>query len=921
MTKHVSDAEGQPPAVSASFVTGAARRRLLVLVFAAAALLSIGTAAWAYWSTTGTGTASSTTATLNAPTNAAATATAGSRTVSVTWTGSTLSTSQPAQGYYLTRINNSDSTSSGACATSPAALLTATSCSDLTVPDGTYHYLVTAVYHSWTAIGGSSNSVAVSAASKLAFTGQPSNTVAGASISPAVAVTVEDAAGNPVLVPGTSVTVAIGTNPAGGTLSGTVTSTTNASGVATFGTVSINKAGAGYTLSAVSGTLTGATSSTFNITAAAASKLAFGQQPTTTIAGASISPAVTVQILDQFGNLTSSTANVTLAIGTNPSGGTLSGTLTQAAASGVATFGDLSINRSGTGYTLTAGSSGLTGAASSSFNISAAAAAKFVMTSAPASGQASTTATVGPITVQEQDSFGNPVTAPTGGTTVTLASDSTGTKVFAATSGGTPTTSVTIPAGSSSVNFFYGDTKAGSPTVTASGSLTSANQTETITAAAANKLAFGQQPTNTAAGVSISPAVTVQILDQFGNLTSSTANVTLAIGTNPSGGTLSGTLTQAAASGVATFGDLSINKAGTGYTFTAGSSGLTGATSGSFNITASKLVFTTSPSNSTGGTPFATQPVVTVQDAGGNTVTTDTSAVSLAITTPAGATLSCTANPKAATAGVASFAGCAIDRTGSYTLTATDGSLTAAVSSSFTVTTGPASKLAFTTSPSNSTGGAPFATQPVVTVQDAGGNTVTTDTSAVSLTITTPAGATLSCTANPKAATAGVASFAGCAIDRTGSYTLSATDGSLTSTVSNSFTITVGPASRIAWINNSATNCALPTGSVFALDYTSCGSSGTTFISKLMLTDAGGNQVTNTGSAITVTVTKSAGTFTGSASVTIPTGGSVSNSGGDGTVAGEITFSSTSTGNYTNTITATPGAGGYTAATATFHKQ
>jgi len=60
---------------------------------------------------------------------------------------------------------------------------------------------------------------------------------------------------------------------------------------------------------------------------------------------------------------------VTIAIKTNPGAGTLSGTLTVAAASGVATFTDLSINNIGTGYTLTATSGGLTSATSSTFNI------------------------------------------------------------------------------------------------------------------------------------------------------------------------------------------------------------------------------------------------------------------------------------------------------------------------------------------------------------------------------------------------------------------------------------------------------------------------------------------------------------------------------------------------------------------------
>ena len=80
---------------------------------------------------------------------------------------------------------------------------------------------------------------------------------------------------------------------------------------------------------------------------------------------------------------------------------------------------------------------------------------------------------------------------------------------------------------------------------------------------------------------------------------------------------------------------------------------------------------------------------------------------------------------------MATFAGCKIDQAGTYTLTATDGSLaTARQSSSLTITVGAAAKLAFTTQPSRRDRWTAFATQPVVTVQDAGGNTVTVETRA-----------------------------------------------------------------------------------------------------------------------------------------------------------------------------------------------
>ncbi len=98
------------------------------------------------------------------------------------------------------------------------------------------------------------------------------------------------------------------------------------------------------------------------MTAGTASKLAFTVQPTNVVAGAAITPAVAVTIEDASGNpVTTATNAVTMAIGTNPSSGTLTGTLTVNAVAGVATFANLSINAAGSGYTLAASATGLTG--------------------------------------------------------------------------------------------------------------------------------------------------------------------------------------------------------------------------------------------------------------------------------------------------------------------------------------------------------------------------------------------------------------------------------------------------------------------------------------------------------------------------------------------------------------------------------
>ena len=81
--------------------------------------------------------------------------------------------------------------------------------------------------------------------------------------------------------------------------------------------------------------------------------------------------------------------------------------------------------------------------------------------------------------------------------------------------------------------------------------------------------------------------MTVAVEDANGNIETSdnATQVSLAIGTNPASGTLSGGSAVTVASGIATFSGLSINTAGTGYTLTASSTpSYTAATSAAFNI-------------------------------------------------------------------------------------------------------------------------------------------------------------------------------------------------------------------------------------------------------------------------------------------------------------------------------------------------
>lgn len=336
-----------------------------------------------------------------------------------------------------------------------------------------------------------SNAFAVTAGppAQLVFSGEPTSTTSEATFSPTVEVTVEDAAGNTVATDNsTSVTVALGTNPGGAVLGGTLTRTVH-DGLAAFADLTLDKAGVGYTLTAASSPATsGATSTAFDVAAGVPAQLVFSGEPTSTTAGATISPAVQATVEDADGNIVTadSTTTVTVALGTNPGGAALGGTLTQTVHNGVATFADLNVTVAATGYTLTVASS-------------------------PATSNATSTAF---------------------------------------------------------------DVAAGAPA----------------------QLVFSGEPTGTSAGSAIDPAVQVTVEDSYGNVVDSdnTTTVTVAIGANPGGSTLGGTLTQTVQNGVASFPDLTLDNAGTGYTLTAVSAPATNSpTSTAFDIGSPGLVHAT----------------------------------------------------------------------------------------------------------------------------------------------------------------------------------------------------------------------------------------------------------------------------------------------------------------------------------------
>src|SRR5207237_8228030 len=163
----------------------------------------------------------------------------------------------------------------------------------------------------------------------------------------------------------TVVTLSIlsGTPASGGP--GTLTCTgglsrTVVNGVAEYTGCMIDKAGTGYRLNATSvPVLPNAQSNPFNVGTGAPVKLAFiVQPPAAASAGTPFPGAVQVAIVDAGGNIVTSgiTASITLSLGANPGGGTLTcaGGNTANTVNGVATFTGCAISNQGNGYTLVA---------------------------------------------------------------------------------------------------------------------------------------------------------------------------------------------------------------------------------------------------------------------------------------------------------------------------------------------------------------------------------------------------------------------------------------------------------------------------------------------------------------------------------------------------------------------------------------
>jgi protocatechuate 3,4-dioxygenase beta subunit len=347
---------------------------------------------------------------------------------------------------------------------------------------------------------------------EITFLVPPSTSRVGSSVSPAVEVGVLDSAGKIVTTAQGSVTVSLGHAPPTVMLGGSTT-TNIVLGIATFAGLSVDAVGQGLALDATYGNFH-AESASFDATAGAPSVLSFTGQPVSATSGASLGSVVVALEDGQSNILTQATGQVTIAIGTHGGVGVLSGTVTQQAVAGVATFPDLSIDKAGMGYTLVATAPGFSGATSGPFAIGAAGAS--ALTSSVAAGgdgvaDGSTSLT---ITVTLEDAAGNPVP----GQAVTVSVSGSGNTLSPAT--GTSSASGVFQ---TSLRSTTAETK----TITATIGTVHLMAPVTFVAGAASTIALSASPTSVPANGANQATLAGTVKDAHGNAVAG-ANVTLA---------------------------------------------------------------------------------------------------------------------------------------------------------------------------------------------------------------------------------------------------------------------------------------------------------------------------------------------------------------------------------------------------------
>ncbi len=447
--------------------------------------------------------------------------------------------------------------------------------------------------------------------------------------------------------------------------------------------------------------------------AAALYHLAFSTQPASVQTLVVVTPPVAVSIRDFFGDAVPQ-ANVDVSLTLTRGDGTLLGTTRRPTdAYGVATFDDLAFSTPGAKQ-LTAAATGYDPAVSDSVIVQAASAIHISVVTQPSSSAVAGVRFARQPVVRLQDSLGHVRTGDNA--TIITASASTGEGTLLGT------TSLKVKKGVAQFTDLALK-KAGNVTLAFSAPAvqSAASAPVLVAAAAASALAFTSQPSTAVVRTTL-PALTVQLLDGFGNsvpVSGTSVTMSLASGT----GTLLGTTRRTTGSaGAAAFDDLSFDAPGD-KTLTASSSGLQAASTSTITVAAgtpARLAFLVQPSSSRAGTEISPAPQVQVQDSQGNPTTADALMVNLALNgegTMQGTT------SRGTTGGTVTFTGLVITRTGQMTITASASGMTSVRSAAFSITPGAAAAITATAGTQQSTVvRSQFPTRLTVSVRDGFGN-------------------------------------------------------------------------------------------------------------------------------------------------------------------------------------------------------
>ncbi|HYV96978.1 MAG TPA: putative Ig domain-containing protein [Gemmatimonadaceae bacterium] len=447
-------------------------------------------------------------------------------------------------------------------------------------------------------------------ASSVAFTTQPTNTIVGNPVSPAVVVEARDQFGNRVTGFTDVVTLTLDNPPAGVVLQGT-TSVNAVAGVATFSNITVSAVANGLRLSASAAGIGGTVlSSTFNATPRPAVALAVVTS-LSNVAATEILPPIVVQARDVTGAVVSNyTGLVTIALDAPPAGVTLQGTVTASAVNGIATFTGLSVSGQVTAARLVATGAGITGQFfSNTFVVGPA----NPLTANPLSAT---------FTVQRTAASPAPLVVNLTSTAAQITGLSVGTITYGAGASGwlgavlgagtTPTT-LTLTATTSTLA--AGTFTATVPLLQASGPTLNYQVTLTVTPLPVTQFVLTTQPAGATSGLAFTTQPVGQLRDATGTLVT-TANNSVTVSVNSGTGTLSGTLTRTPVNGVVTFSGLTITGTGA-HTLAFNSAGITGAVSNSFTVGAA--LSTTQAVAATTGTSGTLIPTFTPVTASGGT--------------------------------------------------------------------------------------------------------------------------------------------------------------------------------------------------------------------------------------------------------------------------------------------------------------